>query len=327
MRRLAELPPDRAAALAGALSARGLPAVAQPGGGDGGRAAEVWVVEEDHLPAAREELAAFLAAPDDPRYADAAARAAALRKDAARRARARRNRTVRGRDVFDRPLWRRAPVSVGLIAACCAVALCGWDPRESPLGLWTRQEPVLKWLWIAPWTAEGNAIFWPHLGDVLAGGQVWRLFTPALLHANPMHLLFNMSWLWGLGAALEGRFGSGRFAAGVALAAAVSNVAEYYVNMELYLPVLGLFEFRPSPLFGGMSGVAVALFGFAWGRMRGGDPSIRLDQNGIVFMVGILLACLVGLFPIANAAHFAGLGLGFAGGWLTARRAFKIRPR
>ena len=324
MRRLAELPPDRAARLAAALTARGLPAVAQPGGESGG---EIWVREEDHLPAARAELAAFLADPDAPRFADAEKHAAAVAKEAAKRAKARRGRTVRGRDVFDAPVWKRAPVSCGLIAACCVVALCGWDPRESLFGLWTRQEPVLEWLWIAPWVREGNGVFWRPLGDVLAAGQLWRVLTPALLHANPLHLLFNMSFVWRLGTVLEARFGPWRYLACVLATAAVSNVAEYYLDMRLYLPILGLFAYDPNPLFGGMSGVAVGLFGFAWGRMKGGDPGLRMDPNGILMTVGILVACVVGVFPIANAAHFAGLGLGFAGGWITAKREYRVRPR
>ena len=326
MRRLAELPPDRAAKLAAALCARGLPAVAQAGEGGG----EVWVREEDHLPAARAELAAFLADPDAPRFADAETRAAAVAEQTAERAKVRRGRTVRGREVFDAPVWKRAPVSCGLIAACCAVALCGWDPSRAPLSFWERTEPVLKWLYVAPVEAFEGSLAWRPglgLGPTFAGGQLWRVFTPALLHANPVHLLFNMSWLWGLGAMLEARFGSGRYAAGVLLVAALSNLAEYYVDMQLYLPILGLFAVAPGPFFGGMSGVAVGLFGFAWGRMKGGDPGVRLDPNGVVFMVGVLLACVVGVFPIANAAHFAGLGIGFAGGWFTAKREYRVRPR
>ena len=334
LRRLAALPPDRAARLAAALRARGLPAAAQavePAGEDGDAgnpAAEVWVHDEDHLPAARAELAAFLADPDAPRYAAAEKQAAAAEKAAAEAAKARRNRTVRGREVFDAPLWRRAPVSVGLIAACCVVAAFGWDPRESLIGLWTRQEPLLTWLWIAPWEVRGRFVVWLELPAVLASGQVWRPFTPMLLHANPLHLLFNMSWLWGLGAALESRFGRARYAAAVLLAAAASNVAEYYVDMALYNPVLGLFAFREDPRFGGMSGVAAALFGFAWGRMKGGDPDLRLDRNGVVLMVGFLLVCLTGtLGGVANAAHFAGLAVGFAGGFGTAKFRPRVRPR
>ena len=50
-------------------------------------------------------------------------------------------------------------------------------------------------------------------GPEVAGGDWWRLVTSAFLHANPLHILFNMIVLWWFGRPLEALVGPLRFAA------------------------------------------------------------------------------------------------------------------
>src|SRR3954468_777762 len=45
----------------------------------------------------------------------------------------------------------------------------------------------------------------------VANGDWWRLFTSAFLHANLIHIAFNMYFLWFVGAAVEQALGRGRF--------------------------------------------------------------------------------------------------------------------
>lgn len=304
--------------------------------GPGAGEAAVWVVEEDDMPAAKATLAAFLDDPGAERFAAASKQADRLRAAAEKERKAAAKRGRRGRDTFrdaasGAPFWKRAPVCAGLIGACVVVALFGWGGMDDPWSLWSRQEPLIHWLWITEHSIVPVRPGWVRLqfdtlGETLAQGEIWRVFTPALLHANPIHLAFNMSWLVGLGAILEGRFGWWRFLLGVLAVAALSNVAEYYADMRFGLPILGLFEFEPSPRFGGFSGVAVALFGFEVGRKRGGRPLTTLSTNSTFFMLAFLVLCLSGsIIAVANVAHFSGLGLGFAAGFISAKR--EARPR
>ena len=49
------------------------------------------------------------------------------------------------------------------------------------------------------------------LRSVVANGDWWRLITSAFLHANILHIAFNMYFLWFIGSAVENAIGRGRF--------------------------------------------------------------------------------------------------------------------
>jgi membrane associated rhomboid family serine protease len=139
------------------------------------------------------------------------------------------------------------------------------------------------------------------LADIRSG-QVWRLFTPMFMHFGYMHIIFNMWWLWSLGALIEIRYRPGRYLLLVLGVALVSNLAQAMLA---------------GTNFGGMSGVNYGLFGFLFlhGRFHP-SPSFRLDRQTIVFMLAWLVLCFTGVFgPIANWAHtvgfLAGAGTGF----------------
>ncbi len=59
--------------------------------------------------------------------------------------------------------------------------------------------------WISAWCCKHNA--------AIAQGQLWRLFTPALLHGNLLHLLVNCYTLNHLGPTTEALFGGKRMLA------------------------------------------------------------------------------------------------------------------
>jgi len=87
----------------------------------------------------------------------------------------------------------------------------------------------------------------------------------------------------------------------VLAAAAISNVAQTVMR---------------GPMFGGMSGVNYALFGYVWMKHRF-QPSegLSIPSSTVVLMIAWLFLCMTGaLGPIANAAHVAGLLSGMAFG-------------
>jgi GlpG protein len=139
-------------------------------------------------------------------------------------------------------------------------------------------------------------------------GQVWRLFTPMFLHFGYMHIIFNMYWLWMLGALLEIRYRPGRYLLLVLGIALLSNLAQALMK---------------GTNFGGMSGVNYGLFGFLFlhGRFHPA-PSFQLDRRTIVYMLIWMVLCFTGVFgTIANWAHSVGFLVGAAVGFSNAMLA------
>jgi len=61
--------------------------------------------------------------------------------------------------------------------------------------------------------SPGGSLFyrWVLFGPAVANGDWWRLITSAFLHANLLHIAFNMYFLWYIGSAVETAIGRGRF--------------------------------------------------------------------------------------------------------------------
>lgn len=148
-------------------------------------------------------------------------------------------------------------------------------------------------------------------------GQVWRLFSPAVLHQDPLHILFNMIWLWILGRPIERRIGAYRYLSLTLLCGVFSNTAQYLMS---------------GPFFLGYSGVILGLAGFIWMREKiapwEGYPVSKPTLLFLLFFVGAICALQIGSFliqifsssdfspNIANTAHLAGLLAGLSLGRL-----------
>jgi GlpG protein len=138
-------------------------------------------------------------------------------------------------------------------------------------------------------------------------GEVWRLFTPCLLHGNLLHILFNMLWLWYLGRPIEERIGPWRTLL-LTLAAGIGpNIAQYLIS---------------GPFFIGYSGIVMALAGFIWMRERIAPwEGYPLNKGTVLFLLlfiaAIFILQVVAFFiqiftsshftpQIANTAHIMG---------------------
>lgn len=72
--------------------------------------------------------------------------------------------------------------------------------------------------------------------EAVAHGQVWRLLTATFLHADPMHLLFNMLGLWFLGPPLARMWGGARFLGAYVAGGVLANVALFLAGLAGFLP-------------------------------------------------------------------------------------------
>ena len=145
--------------------------------------------------------------------------------------------------------------------------------------------------------------------------QVWRFFSPAFLHKDFLHLLFNMLWLWILGRPIEERIRKYRYLVLILSIAFVSNICQYLVS---------------GPNFLGYSGVVMGMVGFIWVRQKIAPWEGYVLQKTTYLFLGayvflMLMLSLVTFFSrvmgsslfavnIANTAHIVGalVGAGLA---------------
>jgi GlpG protein len=256
----------------------------------------IWVHDEDRVAQARQELEVFQKDPDDPRYLAAATSADALRRQAEQRDKQYRKNFREMRDQWNRPNLRRRPLTFSLIVLCVAVYIGDRWPGST-----VDLEKVLAFSSYD--RDERGQLQSRGLEDILHG-QIWRLITPIFIHFNGMHLLFNLWALSAIGTVIEYRRGTRVLALLVLLSAIASNVGEYIYTLEL--------RQNHVAIFGGMSGVVYALFGYVWMKGRHEpEQGMILNPSSVQTMLFWLFLCMTGLVGnIANAAHVIGLVVG-----------------
>jgi rhomboid protease GluP len=142
------------------------------------------------------------------------------------------------------------------------------------------------------------------INQLIASGQLWRLFTPMLLHGSIIHIAFNMYALSKIGPRLERYYGHWRFLALYVLSGFGGNV---FSMMFTEAPSLG----SSTAIFGLIGALGVffyhnrAIFGAA----------TRAALNGIITIAAVNL--IIGLNPgIDNWGHIGGLIGGIIFAWL-----------
>jgi rhomboid protease GluP len=141
------------------------------------------------------------------------------------------------------------------------------------------------------------------VNELVVAGQLWRLFTPMLLHGSILHIAFNMYALYAIGPQLERFYGHGRYLLLYLLGGFAGNVAS--------------FIFSPYPSLGS----STAIFGLL------GAEGVFLYQNKALFgrnaqraLINIILIAVanlaIGLSPgIDNWGHVGGLVAGTSFAW------------
>jgi rhomboid protease GluP len=140
-------------------------------------------------------------------------------------------------------------------------------------------------------------------GPLVDSGEVWRLFTVALVHGGLTHLFFNMFSLLVLGNPIEAALGKARFLVIFFASLLTGSLASIYLTNELYVSV-------------GASGAIFGLFG-AFIAMRN---RISEGARDIYVIVGLNFVFGFILGGVDWRAHLGGL----VGGYLTTAILLRI---
>jgi GlpG protein len=272
---------------------------------------EIWICDEDQVTNAKSELEQFRLTTDLTKYEESRRKAEeVLREEQKRKATIAKNMQKVTYNTGPASSFWPPPITLTLIVIASIVSLItdfGSPSRNNSLGTTLNNEILfLNPSYFAEHPDEINHVKAP--ATSILQGEFWRIITPIFLHLRPLHLLFNLLAVIPLGRIVERSEGNLRYGLFIFAAAAIPNL------LQGLLPP----QYFGNPMFGGLSGVAYALFGFLWVK-----TSIQ-PQMGIYFptsTVILMLAWLVLGFtgqvgPIANMAHLGGLLVGLAGGWL-----------
>jgi membrane associated rhomboid family serine protease len=137
-------------------------------------------------------------------------------------------------------------------------------------------------------------------------GRWWTVLTAALLHADAMHLVFNLLGVWFFGKLVEESLGGGRYVAFVAVGALASHV-----------PFLAA-EFATGGFTStiGVSGVVTAMLVFAAFRYPGMPFTfyffpLLLWQLAVLYVVVDVYGALQGGGFVDHWTHLGGAAFGF----------------
>ena len=140
--------------------------------------------------------------------------------------------------------------------------------------------------------SPGGSLFfhWVLFGPAVANGDWWRLITSAFLHANIIHIAFNMYFLWFIGTAVEQALGRGRFLA-LYIVSALAGSA-------------GALVWTPNAPTVGASGALFGLLGAALILERQRNYVLGGSAMGLILINLILSFAISG---ISIGGHVGGL--------------------
>ena len=281
---------------------------------------QVWIEHDDHVEQATAQLHQYVADPNGPQYAKAKTAARRVLEQEDKQAERRRRQFT---DV--RTGWAAMPrggstITLTVAVLCVVIFVLQQTHLRADLDRW-----LLFYTPLSMRPASAAAEMFRALGietngpaatftlrdafAKIAQGQLWRLVTPAFMHANVPHIVFNVWAFVSVGGMIEARKGRGTMLLLVLLGAAASCAGQ--ATWDALTPGGGMG-------FVGLSGVCYAVFGYAWIRGRlAPHERVGLHPQTAGLMFGWLVLCMIGVIgPIANAAHVVGLLVGLAiGAW------------
>ncbi len=155
---------------------------------------------------------------------------------------------------------------------------------------------------------SANHYDWPYIlgakvNELILAGQVWRLITPILLHADILHIGFNMYALFIIGPQLERFYGHWRYLLLYLIAGFTGNVLSFVLSK-------GTSIGASTAVFGLVA--AEAVFIYTNRNLFGTRARGMLVNLAVVILVNLLF----GLQPgIDNWGHLGGLAGGLLFSW------------
>jgi membrane associated rhomboid family serine protease len=160
---------------------------------------------------------------------------------------------------------------------------------------------VLMFIYIQHGLSGSADVQWALVGSLVENGESWRMLSSMFLHANIIHLAFNMYALWAFGPALETRYGPARFLA-LYIASGLCGSAGALALSSPFAPTVGA-----SGAIFGLMGAYVAI-----AKIHGAR-----DMGGIGAVIAINLFITISVPGISIGGHVGGLlggvlcGLGY----------------
>ena len=275
---------------------------------DSPHAWSIWVADEDSVSNAQTDMDLFLGNPSDPKFKI-------------------KNKLEKPDDAIEAKIPKK---TAGFKQFDLRKQ---WQTQDRKVGTYTLSIIITSVLFFL-FSGMGNldSIVNPlKIDSRIMEGQLWRLITPIFIHFGPLHIFFNMWWLYDLGTQIEKRKGAKFFITFVLILAAVSNYCEFlYIEYYLQPPgelrelvANGVMTMSDVTTIGGMSGVIFGLGGYVWIKCKL-DPAdgFRLDPTIALIMFAFFLLGFTGIFDgygtIANFCHAGGLIVGIAWGYASA---------
>jgi len=310
---------------------------------------EIWVLDEDQLPAAHKLAATFNNNPDDAQFDTVLNEANKIEEDKDKLQRARRkeaNKLERQQQRYltqsSKSLTRSIIILCSVLFGASLVFHSGDDGNfiHESLGVVRTNsvnesygERILLRQRLDGVSADEaqkdvdkllNSSYNSLLLEDIKRFQLWRMVTPIFLHQSGaslssfLHIFFNMYWLFALGLGMERHFGTGNFALLVLFTGVIS------ILLPAISPsggIFGLTALKGAPVVG-FSGVIYGIIGFGWIKMKM-QPHLGIIIPPFVFIfmmiwLGIGLVSPEGGFfgAISHLAHAAGLLAGVAYGYV-----------
>jgi rhomboid protease GluP len=142
------------------------------------------------------------------------------------------------------------------------------------------------------------------INEYILKGQIWRLFTPMLLHGSLTHIFFNMYALVSIGREIEMYYGHKRYLVLYLVSGFAGNVFSFLITQ-------GASYGASTAIFGLIAAEGVFIY-----RNRKFFRNSRAMLINVAVIVGINLF-IVGMIPnIDNFGHLGGLLGGAAFAWL-----------